>query len=452
MREWSGNYPLRLLVGCMKVSRTAYYAWLVRVAGPGRNEVAVKEKVVELFHYHRGRYGSKRLSAELRAGGVRAGRFVVRRFMREEGLRAKGPRVFRPRTTDSRHSKHASPNLLKELENTAFEAGHAIVGDITYLPLTNGRFCYMAMFQDKRTKRVVGWSVGSRMTAELATEALRMALRRGLVERNAIIHTDRGSQYASGEFRRLIGRCSLRQSMSYGFTEMFNNAIDHSSGSEIRVRIRKNALSTEMLLMDNGVGIFKKIQATMNLLDERHAILELSKGKLTTDPSNHSGEGIFFTSRMFDSFDILSGNIFFTHQFGEDADWILENKDLSSGTSVWMKIHNHTSRTTKKIFGQYTSGDDFGFNKTVVPVKMAQYGEDKLISRSQAKRVLARIELFKTVIFNFEDVEIIGQAFADEIFRVFALRHPEIELLAIKTSDDVKKMISRIKQGNVPSI
>lgn len=237
----------------------------------------------------------------------------------------------------------------------------------------------------------------------------------------------------------------------YGFTEMFNNAIDHSSGSEIRVRVRKNAMSTEMLLMDNGVGIFKKIQTTMNLLDERHAILELSKGKLTTDPSNHSGEGIFFTSRMFDSFDILSGNVFFTHQFGDEEDWILENNDFSSGTSVWMKIHNHTSRTTKKIFDKFTSGDDYGFNKTVVPVKMAQYGEDKLISRSQAKRVLARVELFKTVIFNFEEVEIIGQAFADEIFRVFSQKHPEIELLAIKTSDEVKKMISRAKRGNVPA-
>lgn len=237
----------------------------------------------------------------------------------------------------------------------------------------------------------------------------------------------------------------------YGFTEMFNNAIDHSSGTEIRVRIRKNAMSTEMLLMDNGVGIFKKIQTAMNLLDERHSILELSKGKLTTDPNNHSGEGIFFTSRMFDSFDILSGNVFFTHQFGDDEDWILENNDFSTGTSVWMKIHNHTSRTIKKIFDQYTSGDDYGFNKTVVPVKMAQYGEDKLISRSQAKRVLARVELFKTVIFNFEGVEFIGQAFADEIFRVFSLRHPEIELVAIKTSDEVKKMISRAKSGNVPA-
>lgn len=231
----------------------------------------------------------------------------------------------------------------------------------------------------------------------------------------------------------------------YGFTEMFNNAIDHSGGSQILVRIRKNAVSTEMLLMDNGIGIFKKIQTEMKLLDERHTILELSKGKLTTDPNNHTGEGIFFTSRMFDSFDILSGGVFFTHQFGDDKDWILERDEFKTGTSVWMEINNHTARTTRKIFDQFTSGDDYGFNKTVVPVKLAQYGNDKLISRSQAKRVLARIELFKIVIFNFEDVEFIGQAFADEIFRVFSNKHPEIELLVIKTNSEVKKMIGRAK-------
>ena len=228
---------------------------------------------------------------------------------------------------------------------------------------------------------------------------------------------------------------------------MFNNAIDHSGGSEILVQIRKNAVNTEMVLMDNGVGIFKKIQTAMNLLDERHAILELSKGKLTTDPNNHTGEGIFFTSRMFDKFDILSGGIFFTHQFGDDEDWILERDKFETGTSVWMEIHNHTARTTKRIFDQFTSGDDFGFNKTVVPVKLAQYGNDKLISRSQAKRVLARIELFKVVIFNFEGVEFIGQAFADEIFRVFSQKHPEIELMTQKTNSEVRRMIERAKSG-----
>ena len=233
----------------------------------------------------------------------------------------------------------------------------------------------------------------------------------------------------------------------YGFTEMFNNAIDHSDGSEISVKIRRNAASTEMLLMDNGIGIFKKIQAAMNLLDERHAIFELSKGKLTTDPRNHTGEGIFFTSRMFDSFDIISGGVYFTHKFGDDEDWIFEREKFSTGTSVWMEIHNHTARTTKKIFDHFSSGDDYGFNKTVVPVKLAQYGNDKLISRSQAKRVLARVELFKIVIFDFESVEHIGQAFADEIFRVFAKKHSEITLVAIRGNSEIKRMIERAKSG-----
>ncbi len=233
----------------------------------------------------------------------------------------------------------------------------------------------------------------------------------------------------------------------YGFTEMFNNAIDHSGGSEIFVRIRKTAVNTEMLLMDNGVGIFRKIQTEMNLLDERHAILELSKGKLTTDPRNHTGEGIFFTSRMFDSFDILSGGVLFNHKFGDDNDWVLELERFSTGTNVWMELNNHTARTTIKIFDQYSSGEDYGFNKTVVPVRLAQYGNDQLISRSQAKRVLARVELFKTVIFDFEGVGYIGQAFADEIFRVFANKHPDIELNTRKINSEIKRMIDRAKIG-----
>ena len=233
----------------------------------------------------------------------------------------------------------------------------------------------------------------------------------------------------------------------YGFTEMFNNAIDHSDGSKIVIHIRKTATTTEMLIHDDGIGIFKKIQTTLNLLDERHALLELSKGKLTTDPKRHSGEGIFFTSRMFDSYNISSGEISFSHVFGEPEDWILEREQPESGTFVWMKLHNHTARTCKKIFDQYTTGEDYGFNKTVVPVKLAQYGNDKLISRSQAKRLLARIELFKTVIFDFTDVDSIGQAFADEIFRVFAAQHPTVEIAQIHANAEVKRMIERTKSG-----
>jgi len=113
-----------------------------------------------------------------------------------------------------------------------------------------------------------------------------------------------------------------------------------------------------------------------------------------------------------------------------------------------MKISNHTSRSTNKVFEQFTSGgDDHTFSKTMVPVYLAKYGDDNLISRSQAKRLLARIELFKIVILDFKEVPIIGQAFADEIFRVFANEHPNIQLLTTHANSEVKRMIERAKAG-----
>lgn len=229
------------------------------------------------------------------------------------------------------------------------------------------------------------------------------------------------------------------------FTEMFNNAIDHSAGSEISVKVVRNAANTQILLMDNGVGIFKKIQKALNLLDERHAILELAKGKLTTDPEKHTGQGIFFASRLVDSFDILSGGVFFTHQFGSEVDGILEAPENGEGTTVFMKLSNHSSRTDKQIFDQYSSGEDYGFTKTVVPVRLAQYGEDKLISRSQAKRLLARVDRFRSVWFDFDGVESIGQAFADEIFRVFAKSHPEMEFVSVHACPEVQQMINAVR-------
>jgi anti-sigma regulatory factor (Ser/Thr protein kinase) len=234
----------------------------------------------------------------------------------------------------------------------------------------------------------------------------------------------------------------------FAFTEMINNARDHSGGTNILVMIRKTAVTTEMAISDNGMGIFKKIQMAMNLLDERHAVFELAKGKLTTDPKHHTGEGIFFTSRMVDSFNIFSGGVTFMHDFGDSEDWIFERTVPGDGSVVYMKLNNHTARTTTKIFNHYEGAEDFGFNKTVVPVRLAQYGNDKLVSRSQAKRVLARVELFKRVIFDFKEVPIIGQAFADEIFRVFAKEHPEIQIQHVNGNSAVKRMIDRALSAN----
>jgi len=228
----------------------------------------------------------------------------------------------------------------------------------------------------------------------------------------------------------------------YCITEMLNNAIDHSGGKTVYIEVARTAANTQISLMDDGVGIFRKIQSAMNLADERHAIVELAKGKLTTDPKGHTGQGIFFTSRLLDSFDILSGGVFFTHAFGKGEDWILERPESTDGTTVFMKLNNHSARTDKQIFDQYSSGDDYGFTKTVVPVRLAQYGDDKLISRSQAKRLLARVDRFRSVLFDFAGVEIIGQAFADEIFRVFAQGHPGIELTPINATPQVQQMIN----------
>lgn len=229
----------------------------------------------------------------------------------------------------------------------------------------------------------------------------------------------------------------------YGFTEMFNNVIDHSGAKIVSITLTKTAASTTIAIYDDGVGIFKKIQAALDLMDERHAVLELAKGKCTTDPRNHSGEGIFFSSRMFDKFMISSGEVFFAHEFDEKEDWILQSSSAGGGTLVKMVQHNHTARTTKKVFDKFTSDDDYGFTRTVVPVKLMRYGDDNLVSRSQAKRLLARFDRFQTVVLDFSGVATVGQAFADEVFRVFRIKNPGVELAPIHASSEVKRMISR---------
>jgi hypothetical protein len=228
----------------------------------------------------------------------------------------------------------------------------------------------------------------------------------------------------------------------YGLTEMFNNAIDHSRGSRATIHLAKTAASTTVTLSDDGVGIFKKIQEALGLVDARHAVLELAKGKFTTDPAHHSGEGIFFASRMFDRFAILSGGVYFSHDFDEPEDWILQSES-HDGTLVHMALNNHTARTTKKVFDRFSTDDDYGFTKTVVPVKLLQYGDDNLVSRSQAKRLLARVDRFKTVVLDFTGVSAVGQAFADEVFRVFPRHHPGVDVVPIHVNSAVKRMISR---------
>lgn len=244
---------------------------------------------------------------------------------------------------------------------------------------------------------------------------------------------------------------NIRDIWHFSFTEMFNNAIDHSDGTDVLIELEQDSRGTRMWIIDNGVGIFKKIQRELDLLHEREAVLELAKGKFTTDPARHSGQGIFFTSRMMDEFYIISGEVIFTHSQLAPDDWVLENDNpMGQSTSVVMKLNNHTARQINSVFNEYSTDGDFGFTKTVVPVRLAQHGDEMLVSRSQAKRVITRFEKFKVILLDFNEVNSIGQAFADEIFRVFANNFPEIELKTINESEDVKKMIRRARVESNP--
>ena len=236
----------------------------------------------------------------------------------------------------------------------------------------------------------------------------------------------------------------------YGCTEMINNVIDHSDGTRLYIFIEKDAIKTSIWIDDDGIGIFKKIKEACNLDDERHAILELSKGKLTTDPENHTGEGIFFSSRMFDHYIIFSGDVTFSHNydFDEEEDWIWEREDRINGTQILMSLKNDSTREQRAVYDKYTATeDDFGFTKTVVPVRLVKHGLEKLISRSQAKRLMSRVDRFKTVILDFQGVEVIGQAFADEIFRVFVNHHPNIKVRAAFANKDIRNMIKRARSA-----
>ncbi len=240
---------------------------------------------------------------------------------------------------------------------------------------------------------------------------------------------------------------NIREMCEYGVQEMLNNVKDHSSSDKAEVVIIRNANYVELVIHDFGIGIFKKISDACGLSDYREAILELSKGKLTTAPDRHTGEGIFFTSRMFTEFILSANNLVLTHFIKGGGDWLMEvgNGAESSGTTVFLRMSLKEPHTIRDIFGKYELDDDgyLRFGKTHVPVRLALYDNEQLVSRSQARRVLARFNKFSEVILDFGDVPMIGQAFADEIFRVYKIEHPEVRIIPIRAAKPVYSMIKR---------
>jgi anti-sigma regulatory factor (Ser/Thr protein kinase) len=234
------------------------------------------------------------------------------------------------------------------------------------------------------------------------------------------------------------------------FTEMVNNVLDHSQASQVLMGVHVFEGHLQMLVADDGVGIFRRIAHALELFDDRLALLELAKGKFTTAPEAHSGMGVFVSSRMLDGFAIDSNGLTFDLRMDTQKlapfNWVDSPalpRTAGQGTVVRMDLALNTTRTAQDVYKTYFSPDVVGgdaFHTTEVPVRLAQLSS-QLTSRSQGKWVVERATQFKTVLLDFAGVSLVGQAFIDEVFRVFATAHPEVQLKPVNLLPEVAQAL-----------
>lgn len=227
--------------------------------------------------------------------------------------------------------------------------------------------------------------------------------------------------------------------LHYAFTELVNNAIDHSKAPEVRGELRASPSVIVVEIEDEGIGAFENVRRSLSLGSEIEAVGELSKGKTTTDPARHSGQGIFFSSKAVDLFELESGSV----------RWLVDNrrKDFAlgaipprRGTRVRFEVDRNTQRRLRDVFDEYTT--DLAFDRTRTIVRLFAHGT-AFVSRSEARRLLHGLEKFREVVLDFAGVDLVGQGFADEVFRVWARAHPETRLLPVDMVEPVEFMVRR---------
>lgn len=228
--------------------------------------------------------------------------------------------------------------------------------------------------------------------------------------------------------------------VDYGFTEMLNNAIEHSQSPEIAIQMKKDKSGINFKVVDFGIGIFKHVMRKRNLKNELEAIQDILKGKQTTAPREHTGEGIFFTSKAADTLTIRSSKkklIF--HNILDDV--FIKDAKYVNGTKVAFFIGLKSKRKLADVFRKY-SGDSYEFSKTKVIVRLYKMSADYL-SRSQARRILSGLDAFKEITLDFSGVETVGQAFVDEVFRIWQFHHRRIRIITQNTNKNIDFMIKR---------
>jgi anti-sigma regulatory factor (Ser/Thr protein kinase) len=232
---------------------------------------------------------------------------------------------------------------------------------------------------------------------------------------------------------------AARKIAGYASTEMLNNAIDHSGGTTASVHALRDRERVAITITDDGIGVFRKLIERFGLADGLEAIQELHKGKLTTAPAAHTGEGIFFTSKLVDRFSLAANGLEWIVDNDRDDVAVLE-RATGRGTTVEFAIRLDTSRAIHEIFDAFAG--EHGFVRSRTTIRLFELGTE-FVSRSEAKRVASRLDQFEEVELDFAGVAGVGQGFVDELFRVWAGEHPGTRLLPIRMNDEVRFMVQR---------
>jgi anti-sigma regulatory factor (Ser/Thr protein kinase) len=226
----------------------------------------------------------------------------------------------------------------------------------------------------------------------------------------------------------------------YAFTELVNNAVDHSDGTKVTIRWEARADQLRAEIGDDGIGAFERVRIARALPDHRSALAELSKGKVTTQPDRHSGEGLFFTSRGVDYFDLQANGLRWIVD-NRQHDFALGSSSYAPGTLAIFEVDAAATRRLEDVFRPFTD-ERLGFSRSHARVKLFEDGSS-FVSRSEAKRLLVGLERFAEVELDFSGVGSVGQGFADEVFRVWAKQHPDVRLMPTNMNDGVALMIDR---------
>ncbi|MBN8503720.1 MAG: DUF4325 domain-containing protein [Burkholderiales bacterium] len=236
--------------------------------------------------------------------------------------------------------------------------------------------------------------------------------------------------------------------VQHAFTELLNNAIDHSGGTSARVSLRQTPTHVQLLVSDDGCGVFDRIAGTYDIADPGLAMLELSKGRLTTAPQAHTGRGLFFSSQLADVFDLHANGSAYQRRAWDTSGWRPGKALPRQGTSIYLAIALDTTRTLEQVLQAWSiAGDGIAFDRTVISLRLLAGAGGMLDSRAQARRVTTRLERFKRAEIDFDGISDIGHAFADELFRVYGANHPQVELVSINANARIRALIESAKAG-----